>query len=70
MARRHGLHESTVWKRSSNSTEGRALQFLPLIREEAAHPKIGDGPHTVSESTVSNTELSEFLKLGGRFGYF
>ena len=26
-------------------------------------PKIGDGPNTVSESTVSNTELSEFLAL-------
>ena len=24
---------------------------------------IGDGPNTVSESTVSNTELSEFLTL-------
>ena len=26
-------------------------------------PFVGNGPNTVSESTVSNTELSEFLAL-------
>ena len=27
----------------------------------SAHPNFGNGPNTVSESTVSNTELSEFF---------
>ena len=35
------------------------------VRESEASavepPHLGDGPNTVSESTVSNTELSEFF---------
>ena len=45
-----------------NSAVGAALSvysFFPCILSRGN--KIGDGPNTVSESTVSNTELSEFF---------
>ena len=35
------------------------MSFLASLR---GAPKVGDGPNTVSESTVSNTELSEFFR--------
>ena len=42
---------------------GSAFGALPvcLKKKEAAGILIGNGPNTVSESTVSNTELSEFF---------
>ena len=39
------------------------LKNMPQEQKIHKHKDIGDGPNTVSESTVSNTELSEFFAL-------
>ena len=37
--------------------------YVAMSKARVNGPLVGNGPNTVSESTVSNTELSEFLAL-------
>ena len=53
---RGGRKETHTQRRTHRGTYTRMLH-LPFIDL----PLIGNGPNTVSESTVSNTELSEFF---------
>ena len=57
----------TSWSRSTSAHWQGPTQLGPIQKQAQVQflqfllPSLGNGPNTVSESTVSNTELSEFF---------